>query len=55
MTISLRINDTDAELIRAFANYKNENVSSYIRRLVLNDIEKEYSKILDYYFELPAE
>lgn len=55
MTISLRISDTDAQLIRAFANYKNVNVSTYIRELIMNDIEKEYANVMKYYFELPED
>lgn len=55
MTISIRMNETDTQLIKAFANYNNESVSSYIRRLVMEDIEAEYTRVLESYLELPAE
>ena len=53
MTISLRLNETDAQLIKAFANYKNESVSAYIRRLVMDDIEAEYMRVLERYLKMP--
>lgn len=53
MTISLRLNETDAQLIKAFANYKNLSVSAYIRTLVMDDIEAEYMRVLEKYLDMP--
>lgn len=53
MTISLRLNETDAQLVKAFANYKNLSVSAYIRTLVLDDIEAEYMRVLERYLDMP--
>lgn len=53
MTISLRLNETDAQLVKAFANYKNLSVSAYIRTLVMDDIEAEYMRVLERYLDMP--
>ena len=42
MTISLRLNDEDSELIRAYAALNGITVSELIRRSVLERIENEY-------------
>jgi len=42
MTISLRLNDNDSELIKAFANMNGMTVSELVRRAVLERIEDEY-------------
>ena len=53
MIISLRISETDGQLIKAYANYKNQTVSSYLRSLALKDIESEYLKVLEHFLKLP--
>ncbi len=42
MTISIRLSDEDAELIRAYAALNGMTVSELLRRSVLNRIEDEY-------------
>lgn len=42
MTISLRLNDKDSELIRAYASMHGMTVSELVRRTVLERIEDEY-------------
>lgn len=42
MTISLRLNDKDSELIRAYASMNGMTVSELVRRTVLERIEDEY-------------
>ncbi len=45
ITITLRMSEIDGILLKCFAEYNGETVSSYIRRVVMNDIEKEYRSI----------
>ncbi len=42
MTISLRLNEEDSELIRAYAALNGMTVSELLRRSVLERIEDEY-------------
>lgn len=42
MTISLRLNDQDTKLIKAYAAMKHQTVSEVIRRAVMEQIEDEY-------------
>lgn len=42
MTISLRLNERDTELIKSYAALQNVSVSELIRRIVLERIEDEY-------------
>ncbi len=42
MTISVRLNDKDTELIKAYARMNNISLSDLIRMAVLEKIEDEY-------------
>ena len=42
MTISLRLNEQETELIKSYAALQNVSVSELIRRIVLERIEDEY-------------
>ena len=42
MTISVRLNEKDTELIKAYANINNISLSDLIRNAVLEKIENEY-------------
>lgn len=42
MTISVRLNDEDTELIKAYADMNNISLSDLIRNAVLEKIEDEY-------------
>ena len=42
MTISVRLNDKDTELIKAYAEMNNLSLSDLIRNAVLEKIEDEY-------------
>lgn len=42
MTISLRLNEHDTELIKRYAEFNKVSVSELIRRIVLEKIEDEY-------------
>lgn len=42
MTISVRLNDKESELIKAYADINNMSLSDLIRTAVLEKIEDEY-------------
>lgn len=42
MTISVRLNEKDAELIKAYAKMNNVSLSDLIRNAILEKIENEY-------------
>ena len=42
MTISVRLNEKDAELIKAYAKMNNVSLSDLIRNAILDKIETEY-------------
>ena len=58
MTISVRLNEKDTELIKAYANINNISLSDLIRNAVLEKIENEYdlesyNKAIDEYRKNP--
>ena len=46
MTISLRVSELDGVLMKKYARYNNETVSKMIRRIVLEQIERDYQALL---------
>ena len=42
MTISVRLNDKDTELIKAYAKLNNISLSDLVRNAILEKIEDEY-------------
>ena len=42
MTISVRLNDKDTDLIKAFAKLNNISISDLVRDAILEKIEDEY-------------
>ena len=42
MTISVRLNEKDTELIKAYAKINNISISDLIRKAILEKIEDEY-------------
>ena len=53
MTISLRLNPDDSELVKAYAQMNGMSVSEFVRRSVIERIEDEYD--LKAYEEAMAE
>ena len=49
MTISVRLNDKDTELIKAYAKLNNISISDLVRNAILEKIEDEYD--LQCYYE----
>ena len=46
MVISLRLSETDGELVKQCANRKGKTVSSFIREMILDQIEMDYKETL---------
>ncbi len=46
MVISLRMSETDGELVKQCASIQGKTISSYIREMVLDQIETDYREIL---------
>lgn len=46
MTISIRINDNELELIRKFAKFNGTTVSEVMRKAILEKIEDEFDILL---------
>lgn len=42
MTISVRLNEKDAELVKAYAEMNNISLSDLVRNAILEKIENEY-------------
>lgn len=53
MTISVRLNDKDTKLIKAYADMNNISISDLIRNAVIEKIEDEYD--LKSYYEAKEE
>ena len=53
MTISVRLNDKDTKLIKAYADMNNISISDLIRNAVIEKIEDEYD--LKSYYEAMEE
>ena len=49
MTISVRLNDKDTELIKAYAEMKGMSLSELVRKSIMEKIEDEYD--LKCYYE----
>ena len=46
MIITIRVNDLDGALIKRYASFHKETVSSLLKRLVLDQIEGDYRKLV---------
>ena len=53
MTISVKLNDKDANLIKAYAKRNNISISDLVRNAILEKIEDEYD--LQCYYEAMEE
>ena len=53
MTISVRLNDKDTELIKAYAKLNNISISDLVRNAILEKIEDEYD--LECYYKAMEE
>jgi len=47
MIITIRFTDLDGVLIKRYAHFNKETVSSLIKRLVMNQIESDYEKLIE--------
>ncbi len=46
MIITIRVSDLDGALIKRYAAYNKETVSSILKRLIMEQIESDYNKLL---------
>ena len=46
MMITLRVSDLDGALIKRYASYNKETVSSLVKRLIMEQIEADYRKLI---------
>ena len=46
MIITIRVTDLDGALIKRYASYNKETVSSLIKKLVMDKIEDDYQKLI---------
>ena len=53
MTISLRLNEEDAKLIKSYAKINKTTISEFVRKAVLEKIEDEYD--LECYYKAKKE
>ena len=53
MTISVRLNDEDTDLIKAYAKLNNISISDLVRNAILGKIEDEYD--LECYYKAMEE
>ena len=53
MTISVRLNDKDTDLIKAYAKLNNISISDLVRKAILEKIEDEYD--LECYYKAMEE
>jgi len=53
MTISVRLNDKDTDLIKAYAKLNNISISDLVRNAILEKIEDEYD--LECYYKAMEE
>ncbi len=42
MSISLRLNDVDTDIIKSYASMRGMTVSELVRRIVMDHIEEEF-------------
>ena len=47
MIITVRVTDLDGVLIKRYARFNKETVSSMIKRLVMDQIESDYQKLVE--------
>lgn len=47
MILTIRVSDLDGALIKRYAAFNKETVSSLLKRLVMDQIEDDYRKLLE--------
>ena len=53
MTISIRLNEEDAKLIKSYAELNKTTISEFVRNAIMEKIEDEYD--LEYYYKAKKE
>ena len=47
MIITIRVTDLDGALIKRYAHFHKESVSTLLKRLIMDQIEEDYRKLVD--------
>ena len=47
MIITIRVSDLDGALIKRYAHFNKETVSSLLKRLVMDQIEEDFHKLVE--------
>ena len=47
MILTIRVSDLDGVLIKRYASFHKETVSSLLKRLVMDQIETDYQKLIE--------
>lgn len=47
MIITIRVSDLDGALIKRYAHFNKESVSSLLKRLIMDQIEIDYRKLVE--------
>ena len=47
MIITVRVSDLDGALIKRYASFHSETVSSLLKRLIMEQIEEDYRKLIE--------
>ena len=47
MIITIRVSDLDGALIKRYAHFNKETVSTLLKRLVMDQIEDDYRKLVE--------
>ena len=47
MIITIRVSDLDGALIKRYAHFNKESVSALLKRLVMDQIEDDYRKLVE--------
>ena len=45
MIISIRVEELDGMLLKKYAEYNDESVSAFLRRLAMEEIERNYKEL----------
>lgn len=47
MIITIRVSDLDGALIKRYARFHKETVSTLLKRLIMDQIENDYRKLME--------
>ena len=54
MIITIRVTNLDGALIKRYASFHEETVTSLLKRLIMDEIEKDYRKLIAEFEEVES-